>query len=95
VLCCRWPISSVDATDEGYKITGRKESSWQPPVELMKVLEYDRIKEKEAFQKSEWLGRFMRFRNDAIIIFSIICLQLPFELAYAHLYEILDSDAIK
>ncbi|WVZ23995.1 hypothetical protein V8G54_002539 [Vigna mungo] len=74
-----WPISSVDITDEGYKITGRKESSWQPPMELMKVLEYDRIKEKEAFQKSEWLWRFMRFRNDAFIIFSIICLQLPFE----------------
>ncbi|KAG2379897.1 Anoctamin-like protein [Vigna angularis] len=94
-LLARWPISSVDITDGGYKITGRKESSWQPPMELMKVLESDRIKEKEAFQKSEWLGRFMRFRNDAFIIFSIICLQLPFELAYAHLYEILDSDIIK
>ncbi|KAL9304401.1 hypothetical protein ACSQ67_021664 [Phaseolus vulgaris] len=94
-LLARWPISYVDATDEGPKITDGKASSWQPLMELMKVLEYDRIKEKEAFQKSEWLGRFMRFRNDAIIIFSIICLQLPFELAYAHLYEIIGSDIIK
>uniref|UniRef100_A0A251UUS9 Anoctamin transmembrane domain-containing protein n=1 Tax=Helianthus annuus TaxID=4232 RepID=A0A251UUS9_HELAN len=37
----------------------------------------------------------LRFRNDAIIIFSIICLQLPFELAYAHLYEIIGSDIIR
>lgn len=64
-------------------------------MELMKVLESDRIKAKEAFQKSEWLERFLRFRNDTFIIVTIICLQLPFELAYAHLYEILDSDVIK
>jgi len=83
------------AVDQGYKISGRKSSSWQPPMELMKVFETDRAKEKEIFQRHEWLGRLMRFRNDAIIIFSIICLQLPFELAYAHLYEVLDSDIIK
>lgn len=94
-LLARWPISSAVAADEGYKIPGRKASSWQPPVELMKVFETDRAKEKEIFQRHEWLGRLMRFRNDAIIIFSIICLQLPFELAYAHLYEVLDSDIIK
>ncbi|KAJ0560659.1 putative anoctamin [Helianthus annuus] len=37
----------------------------------------------------------LRFRNDAIIILSIICLQLPFELTYAHWYEIIGSDMIK
>ncbi|KAG5016185.1 hypothetical protein JHK85_022321 [Glycine max] len=94
-LLARWPISSIVAVDQGYKISGRKSSSWQPPMELMKVFETDRAKEKEIFQRHEWLGRLMRFRNDAIIIFSIICLQLPFELAYAHLYEVLDSDIIK
>ncbi|KAH1240222.1 Anoctamin-like protein [Glycine max] len=94
-LLARWPISSIVAADQGYKISGRKSSSWQPPMELMKVFETDRAKEKEIFQRHEWLGRLMRFRNDAIIIFSIICLQLPFELAYAHLYEVLDSDIIK
>ncbi|KAG5021336.1 hypothetical protein JHK85_017678 [Glycine max] len=95
VLTHIWPISSIVAADQGYKISGRKSSSWQPPMELMKVFETDRAKEKEIFQRHEWLGRLMRFRNDAIIIFSIICLQLPFELAYAHLYEVLDSDIIK
>ncbi|CAJ1951025.1 unnamed protein product [Sphenostylis stenocarpa] len=90
-----WPVSSLDASDQGNKTSGRNAGCWQPPMELMKVFESDKVKEKEAFQKSEWLGRLMRFRNDAIIIFSIICLQLPFELAYAHLYEILDYDIIK
>lgn len=52
-------------------------------------------KENEKFQREEWFGRMMRFRNDAIIILSIICLQLPFELAYAHLYESIGSDVVK
>ncbi|KAH1233097.1 Anoctamin-like protein [Glycine max] len=47
--CCRWPISSIVAADQGYKISGRKSSSWQPPMELMKVFETDRAKEKEIF----------------------------------------------
>lgn len=64
-------------------------------MELIKIFEIDKAKGKEVFQRSEWLGRLMRFRNDAIIIFSIICLQLPFELAYAHLYEVVGSDVIK
>lgn len=94
-LLARWPLSSAVAADPGYKIPGRKGSSLQQPMELLKVFETDRAKGKEVFQRYEWLGRFMRFRNDAIIIFSIICLQLPFELAYAHLYEVIGSDVYK
>ncbi|MFS7975705.1 hypothetical protein Hanom_Chr10g00883751 [Helianthus anomalus] len=37
----------------------------------------------------------LRFRNDAIITLSIICLQLPFELVCAHWYEIIGSDILK
>ncbi|XP_027335495.1 anoctamin-like protein At1g73020 isoform X2 [Abrus precatorius] len=94
-LLARWPISSAVAADPGYKISGRKASSLQPPMELIKVFEIDKAKGKEVFQRYEWFGRLLRFRNDAIIIFSIICLQLPFELAYAHLYEVISSDIIK
>lgn len=94
-LLARWPLSSAVTVDPGYKIPGRKGSSLQPPMELLKVFETDRAKGKEVFQRYEWLGRFMRFRNDAIIIFCIICLQLPFELAYAHLYEVIGSDVYK
>ncbi|KAI3671621.1 hypothetical protein L1987_87361 [Smallanthus sonchifolius] len=52
-------------------------------------------KEKEKIQREEWSARELRFRNDAVIILSITCLQLPFELAYAHLYESIGSDIIK
>ncbi|KAJ1390965.1 Anoctamin [Sesbania bispinosa] len=90
-----WPISSTVVADPAYKIPGRKSSSLQPPMELIKVFEIDNAKGKEVFQRYEWFGRLMRFRNDAMIIFSIICLQLPFELAYAHLYEVVGSDVIK
>lgn len=70
-------------------------NSLQSTLELLKSLGIDNIKEKEAYQRYEWLGHLMRFRNNAIIILSIICLQLPFELAYAHLYEVIRSDVIK
>ncbi|CAK7356813.1 unnamed protein product [Dovyalis caffra] len=53
------------------------------------------MKEKEAYQRYEWLGHLMRFRNNAIILLTIICLQLPFELAYAHLYEVIESDVMR
>ncbi|XP_061356624.1 anoctamin-like protein At1g73020 [Gastrolobium bilobum] len=95
-LLARWPISSSEVvTDPGYKIPGRKGSSLQPPMELIKVFESNKVEGKKVFQRYEWFGRLMRFRNDALIIFSIICLQLPFELAYAHLYEVVGSDVIK
>ena len=64
-------------------------------MELIKNLGIDKTKEKESFQRYEWFGYLKRFRNDAFVIFSIICLQLPFELAYAHLYEVIESDIVK
>ncbi|KAI4355543.1 hypothetical protein L6164_004304 [Bauhinia variegata] len=94
-LLAGWPISSTVAADSVYKNPAGKGNSLQSPMELVEVWENDAIKEKEMFQRYEWFGRLMRFRNDAIIIFSIICLQLPFELAYAHLYEVISSDIIK
>ncbi|KAH0690917.1 hypothetical protein KY289_018275 [Solanum tuberosum] len=48
------------------------EGEWyqfQSPVELMKKQgadKTDKPRGKEAFQREEWLGRFMRFRNDAM-----------------------------
>ncbi|KAI3455529.1 hypothetical protein Pfo_012192 [Paulownia fortunei] len=71
------------------------ESSSQSPTELMKKQSTDRMKEKAIFQREEWFRWLMRLRNDAFIIMSIICLQLPFELAYAHLYEVIGSDLLK
>ncbi|KAI8544559.1 hypothetical protein RHMOL_Rhmol08G0306700 [Rhododendron molle] len=94
-LLARWQISGLVAGGPGYKFSGLEWSSIQSPVEIMKKWGSDKTKEKEVFQREEWVGRLMRFRNDAFIILSIICLQLPFELAYAHLYEVIGSDLMK
>lgn len=99
ILCvfgwCRWQISYSAVADPGCKVSGLDWSSVQSPVELVKRVETDRAREKEVFQRAEWFGHMMRFRNDFIIFLSIICLQLPFELAYAHLYEVTRPDALK
>uniref|UniRef100_A0A0E0E677 Anoctamin transmembrane domain-containing protein n=1 Tax=Oryza meridionalis TaxID=40149 RepID=A0A0E0E677_9ORYZ len=52
-------------------------------------------KEKSIVQRNEWFGVLLRIRNNAIIVLAIICLQLPFELAYAHLYEITKTEALR
>ncbi|KAL8458455.1 hypothetical protein ACS0TY_036098 [Phlomoides rotata] len=69
-------------------------SQKQFPSELMKKKSTDKMKQK-GIEREEWFRWLMRFRNDAFIILGIICLQLPFELAYAHLYEVLRSDILK
>lgn len=47
--------------------------------------------EKQVFQKEEWAEHFRSFRNTAAVIGGILCLQLPFEIAYAHLSYIIKS----
>jgi anoctamin-10 len=51
--------------------------------------------EKRRLQRNEWSGVLLRIRNNAIIVLGIICLQLPFELAYAHLYEKTETEAVR
>ncbi|XP_010244337.1 PREDICTED: anoctamin-like protein At1g73020 [Nelumbo nucifera] len=79
----------------GDNVLNKGKSDLQSDVELMKKLGNDKRKQKEAFQRNEWFGHLLRFRNDAVIVLSIICLQLPFELAYAHIYQVLGSDVMK
>ncbi|XAR49963.1 hypothetical protein NMG60_11004154 [Bertholletia excelsa] len=94
-LLARWQISCSVGDNPGRKSTEMKQGSFHYSVELIKKHGNDKAKEKEQFQREEWFGRLMRFRNDAIVISSIIFLQLPFELAYAHLYEVIDYDLVK
>ncbi|KAH9664785.1 Anoctamin-like protein [Citrus sinensis] len=94
-LLARWQINCTIGIGQGHKLLGMKWSYRQPPVEVIKTLGTDKAREKELYQRHEWLGHLMRFRNDVFVILSIICLQLPFELAYAHLYEVIGSDIIK
>lgn len=92
---CRWQINYSTSASQGYRFLGVEWTSLQSPLELIKNMGTDKTKEKEAYQRYEWFGHLMRFRNNAIVFLSIICLQLPFELAYAHLYEVLESDVMK
>ncbi|KAG8380058.1 hypothetical protein BUALT_Bualt07G0154000 [Buddleja alternifolia] len=87
--------SAISARLQIYQFSQSEQSSSQSPTELMKKQSTDRTKEKAVFQREEWFRWLMRLRNDALIIVSIICLQLPFELAYAHLYEVIGSDLLK
>ncbi|KAI3850756.1 hypothetical protein MKW98_030816 [Papaver atlanticum] len=92
-LLYRWQ-TSVGA-DQGCKFPDSERRSAMPREELIKKPIVDKTKEKEALRRAEWFGHLLRFRNDAMVIMSIICLQLPFELAYAHLYEVMESDILK
>ncbi|TXG68673.1 hypothetical protein EZV62_003608 [Acer yangbiense] len=94
-LLARWQINYTVGAGQGQKDLGMEWNSHQSPMDLTKGVAMDKKREKQLYQKYEWFGRLMRFRNDAIIILSIICLQLPFELAYAHLYEVIGSDFMK
>ncbi|XP_024970342.1 anoctamin-like protein At1g73020 isoform X2 [Cynara cardunculus var. scolymus] len=94
-LLARWQISYSVGAESAYKYMDMEWSSFHSSVGLVKKWGDGKAEDKENFQREEWSGRMMRFRNDAIIILSIICLQLPFELAYAHLYESIRSDIMK
>ncbi|XP_073052798.1 anoctamin-like protein At1g73020 [Primulina eburnea] len=94
-LLARWQMYHSTVTESEFKFVHLEPSSPQNPKEIMKKQETIKMKEKAFFQKEEWIRWLMRFRNDAFIITSIICLQLPFELAYAHLYEVIGSDFLK
>ncbi|KAF9616033.1 hypothetical protein IFM89_027972 [Coptis chinensis] len=94
-LLARWQIGYTVGVDTGFKYSDTERSSLQSHMEHIRKMGTDKIKEKAAFQRDEWSGHLLRFRNDALVILSIICLQLPFELAYAHLYELVSSDIVK
>ncbi|KAJ3694971.1 hypothetical protein LUZ60_000348 [Juncus effusus] len=51
--------------------------------------------EKKNIQADEWSGILRKFRNNFIIVLGIICLQLPFELAYAHFYNVINNEILR
>ncbi|XP_039116444.1 anoctamin-like protein Os01g0706700 [Dioscorea cayenensis subsp. rotundata] len=92
-LLARWEIN-YSLTD--YRAINMEMASFkQSHEQLQENMDADKPTEKRALQKDEWFGLLLRIRNNAIIVMAIICLQLPFELAYAHLYEIIESDVLK
>ncbi|KAL9368450.1 hypothetical protein Peur_039649 [Populus x canadensis] len=94
-LLARWQINFPVSASQGYKFFSMEWSSLQSLLKLIIFLGIDKRKEKEAYQRYEWFGHLMQLRNNALIFFSIIFLQLSFELAYAHLYEVIESDVMR
>ncbi|XP_075494187.1 anoctamin-like protein At1g73020 [Primulina tabacum] len=93
-LSNRWHIYDTGAAESEYKFWHTDRSSSSSPTEHMKK-GTNKLKEKAVFQKEEWFTWLMRLRNDVFVIIGILCLQLPFELAYAHLYEVIRSELLK
>ncbi|CAM8962366.1 unnamed protein product [Rhodiola kirilowii] len=93
-LLVRWQIEYVAHSGPALNPPGIQDASIPSNTESITNSVKTR-KGKEAIQRLEWFKFLMRFRNDAMMIFSIICLQLPFELAYAHLYEVIESGIIR
>ncbi|CAM8883984.1 unnamed protein product [Rhodiola kirilowii] len=93
-LLARWQIEYVAHSGPAHNPPGIQDASIPNNAESITNSVTTR-KGKEAIQRMEWFKFLMRFRNDAMMIFSIICLQLPFELAYAHLYEVIESGIIR
>ncbi|KAJ7525233.1 hypothetical protein O6H91_17G043000 [Diphasiastrum complanatum] len=51
--------------------------------------------QKQVIQKLEWLEQLKTFRNIVIVVTGILCFQLPFELTYVHLNEVLPYNILK
>ncbi|XP_018679019.2 anoctamin-like protein Os01g0706700 isoform X1 [Musa acuminata AAA Group] len=91
-LLARW---GINYTLSEYKAVQIAQSSFLHVHDKCEKKFGDEPIEKKILQRDEWLGLLLRIRNNAIIVLAIICLQLPFELAYAHLYEVTESDVLK
>lgn len=55
------------------------------------------VSEDEAriLGREEWLGRIRSLKNSLIAVTCILCVQLPFELLYAHLNKYTTNDILK
>ncbi|XP_031488780.1 anoctamin-like protein Os01g0706700 isoform X2 [Nymphaea colorata] len=96
-LLTRWQICYPEGLIQEQTVTISGQSSPdQLEPEISDGLTTNKPKERyRALQRDEWRGIFKRFRNDVLVIMGIICLQLPFELAYAYLYEAIGIDILR
>jgi len=90
--CNRW---GIHRSLPEYKNLGNELSFLSDSLTVEEKEFGDVSAEKRKLQRNEWFGVLLRIRNNAIIVLAIICLQLPFELAYAHLYEITETEVTR
>ncbi|BBN05616.1 hypothetical protein MPTK1_3g14570 [Marchantia polymorpha subsp. ruderalis] len=51
--------------------------------------------EADRLEKEEWMGRLRSVRNNGLVFLAVVCVQLPFELTYAHLNKIAPYDIFR
>lgn len=85
----------INYTLSEYKALQIELGSFHVDEDSENKLENDKPIEKKILQRDEWIGLLLKIRNNAIIVLAIVCLQLPFELAYAYFYEVTESDVMR
>ncbi|XP_074584519.1 LOW QUALITY PROTEIN: anoctamin-like protein Os01g0706700 [Curcuma longa] len=85
----------INYTLSEYKALQTEQGSLHIDKDSENELENDKPIEKKILQRDEWIGLLLKIRNNAIIVLAIVCLQLPFELAYAYFYEVTESDVMR
>ncbi|KAG6516785.1 hypothetical protein ZIOFF_027265 [Zingiber officinale] len=84
----------INYTLSEYKALQTEQGSLHIDKDSENKIENDKPIEKKILQRDEWIGLLLKIRNNAIIVLAIVCLQLPFELAYAYFYEVTESDVM-
>ncbi|XP_042379759.1 anoctamin-like protein Os01g0706700 [Zingiber officinale] len=85
----------INYTLSEYKALQTEQGSLHIDKDSENKIENDKPIEKKILQRDEWIGLLLKIRNNAIIVLAIVCLQLPFELAYAYFYEVTESDVMR
>ncbi|KAL3693097.1 hypothetical protein R1sor_006748 [Riccia sorocarpa] len=84
-LLSRWGLVIEDADERVIKAA----SGSKPTGGFTTEAEVDKM------EKEEWMSRLRSIRNNGLVFVVVVCLQLPFELAYAHLNKIAPYDAVR
>ncbi|CAM6117478.1 unnamed protein product [Calypogeia fissa] len=88
-LQARWGmvIEDPEVRESRAKMTGEDGS-----VHVLSDLNED---ESRSLENEEWKSRLKSLRNNAIVFVGIVCVQMPFELLYAHLNKIAGYDVLR
>jgi len=81
-------INSLTKEQQGALLRG---AAKQEEVYGANVSDY----EAKILGREEWLSQIRSVKNNMIAFTCILCVQLPFELLYAHLNKIASNDIIK
>ncbi|CAM6082389.1 unnamed protein product [Calypogeia fissa] len=88
-LQARW---GVVIEDPGVRALRAKMTGEDGSVHVLSNLNED---ESRSLENEEWKSRLTNLRNNAIVFVGIVCVQMLFELLYAHLNKITHYDVLR